>query len=523
MFGLRAFGVSPYGVLPGSDTGHIAILGRSELSISSRYEIFVGTREFITDNDDTPADQPFAGVLSQPLNFSRSILGGEGIATFATGSGEMIVQNSGDYDFLAQFYTLDGRDQEIRIGREGVPFDDWFTIFRGVARSMHVDEASLRVDLSDYGHKLDVPLQTTTYTGAGGVEGGDDLSGKSKPRAFGPCRNLTPTLVSASAQLYQVNDGPVEAITAVYANGAALTQGSDHADSATLLAASVASGFFDTCLAEGYFRINFLLDGDVVTCDVEGDKTGGTYVETIGQIVRRIISTSTTLTDPADLYLPSFDTFELAAPHVAGFYAGHNDPISVAEALARFIGYGNWLGFRRNGKLELAQFTAPAGPPALRFERTDILDLRRERLPDGLNPPPWRWRVGYARNWTVQEELAGSVSDATRAFLAEEMRFAIAQSQNTRTNHPFAQEREIGGYLRDEADAEAEAARMLSLHSASSSLYRIRLDTRPFALELGAVVHVTFPRFDLTTGRLLRVVSLNENGEDNTVEIVGFG
>lgn len=523
MFGLRPFGVSPFGVMPGPDTAHIAIVGRGELTVTARYEIFVATREFITGLGDTPESQPFAGVLNQPLNFSRSILGGSGIATFATGGGEMIIQNSGDYDFLPESYTLDGRDQEIRIGRDDIPFSDWFTIFKGVATSMHVDEAALRIDLADYAYKLDVPLQTSTYAGTGGIEGGEDLNGKRKPRAFGPTRNVTPTLLSANAQLYQVNDGPVEAIPAVYANGAALSVGTDHADSATLLAASVTSGYFDTCIAEGMFRANYLLDGDVLTCDVEGDKTGGVYVETIGQIVRRIVSTSTALIDPSDLYLPSFDAFELASPYVAGFYASHNDDLTVSEALARFIGYGNYFGFRRNGKMEIVRFEAPDGPPAMRFARTDILDLRRERLPDGLAPPPWRWRVGYGRNWTVQDDVAGSVSDTTRAFLAEQQRFAVAQSQNTKTNHPFAQEREIGGYLRDEADAEAEASRMLALHSTSASLYRIQLDTRPFALDLGDVVEITFPRFDLTDGRLLRIVSLNENGEENWVEILGFG
>lgn len=523
MFGVRKFGTLPFGRYPDPADGYMTVIVKQEMTLTTTYEIFVATREFITANGDTPADQPFAGVLDQALNFRRSILGGDGISGFLHGQGEMIILNGGEYDFLPQFYALDGRDQEIRLGRTDLDYADWFTIFKGTATSFHVGEAEFRIDLQDYAYKLDVPLQTNVYAGTGGIEGGDDLKGRRKPRAFGHLRNITPVLLKANSQLYHVNDGPVNAIPAVYANGAALSVGSDHADSATLLAASVTSGFFDTCIAEGMFRVNFVLDGDVLTCDVEGDTTGGTFAETIATIARRMVSSSTVLADPGDLYLPAFDAFELAAPYKACFYASHNDDVSVSEALARIIGYGNYIGFRRNGKLEIVRFVTPASPPVMRFDKNDIRDIQREKLPDGLYPPPWRWRVGYGRNWTVQDEVAGSVSDATRAFLAEQLRFAVAESASTKINHPFAQEREVGGYLKDEADAQAEADRLLALHSASSSLYRFALDTRPFGLNVGETVHVTYPRFDLADGRLLRVVSINEDAKADAAEIVGFG
>ncbi|GAB5506692.1 MAG: hypothetical protein Rhirs2KO_18550 [Rhizobiaceae bacterium] len=523
MFGVRKFGTLPFGRYPDPAGGYMSVIVRHDVSLKTTYEIFVATREFITTGDDDPADQPFSGMLDQPLNFRRSILGSDGISGFLHGQGEMVMKNGGEFDFLPQFYALDGRDQEIRMGRTDLNYANWFTIFKGTATSFHVDEAEFRIDLEDYRYKLDVPLHTTVYGGTGGVEGGDDLAGRRKPRAFGHLRNVTPVLVKANSQLYQINDGPVNAISAVYANGAALTAGSDHANSADLLAASIASGFFDTCLAEGMFRVNYLLDGDVLTCDVEGDTTGGSFAETIGAIVRRIVAGSTVMSDPGDLYLPAFVAFEAAAPYQAGFYADHNDAISVAEALARLVGYGNFVGFRRTGKLEIAQFAAPASPPLMRFDDKDIVGIRRERLPDGIYPPPWRWRVAYGRNWTVQDELAGSVADNVRAFLAEELRYASAESAATKINHPFAQEREVGGYLRNEADAQSEANRLLALHASSSSLYRFTLDTRPFGLDVGDTVHVTYPRFDLSDGRLMRVVEINENAADDAAEIVGFG
>lgn len=524
-YGITPFGAEPFGSLPETGTSYVVLHGRATLSVSFEYAIHVASHEFITDDDDTPADTPFYGALDQPLSFRRSIVRTEGFGGLIVGQGELVIQNSsGDYDFMPQYYALDGRNLEVKFGRPGDNYANWFTVFRGTASDYHVDETEFRVDLQDYGYKLEVALNTNTYAGTGGVNGGADLEGKRKPLCYGYCLNLTPVLVKANSQLYQVHDGSVQAISGVYANGVALTYDQDYATSAELLSATVPEGYYATCLAMGLFRIDFLLDGDVITCDVEGDDSGTGFVSTQASIVRRIVGTKTVLVDPTDFYLPSFSIMDAASGYDIGYYADHNNDQTVSEAIATIIGFSGVVGFRRNGKIEVCLFMAPADPPHMYLDRTEIIDIRRERLPDGLTPPPYRWRVGYGRNWTVQDEIAGSVSDARRAFLTEEVRYATAESLSVKVNHEFAQEPDaVGGFYRNKADAQAVADRLLDLYSATASLYRVVLGLRAYRLEIGSVVHVTFPRFDLTNGRLLRVVEVSENAQSGQIEILGFG
>jgi len=524
MFGVRPFGNLSFGACPDPADWPAVFIGALEFTISTEYRIYAATEEWITGSDDIPADQPFSGALAQPLQFQRSIVGSDGFSGFAQGQGELVISNAdGSYDFLPQFYALDGRDQQVRMGRANLPFRQWHVVFTGTATDSHIAESDFRISLQDYGYKLDVPLQTRTYGGGGGVDGGADLAGKRKPRCFGYVSNLTPVLVRAQALLYQVNDGPVRAIPAVYANASALGYDGDYPSTAALLVAAIPEGRYATCLAEGFFRIQFL-SGTVITADVEGDASGSGFAGTVGQVVRRILSLATVIADPDGLYLPSFAAFDAAYGRDCGYYADQGSSATVSEVLSLLVGFGGYIGFRRNGKLQIARFARPVGPPAMRFNETHIDDIRREKLPLGLSPPPWRWRVGYARNWTVQDsDIAGGVSPARRSFVGEEVRFAVAESAAVRTNHPFAQEREVGGYLRNEADALAEAQALLAMHAAPASLYRIPLDAQPFGLEIGDVVLVTFPRFDLGAGRLLTVVEINENAAEDAAEIVGYG
>lgn len=511
----------------------ITIYGEVEFSISTKYEIHVATREFITEQDDAPRHQPFAGSLDQPLRFRRSLQSSSGFSGFVEADGELIVNNvAGEFDFVPEFYATDGRENEVRVGRVDRPYREWVTVFKGVAGPLHVNESEMLIPLYDYRYKLDQPLQSKTYPGPSdddeiGIDGTDDLRGRRKPIAFGYVDNITPVLVVPQRQIYQVNDGPIHAVSAVYANGVALVPAGDVATPLLLNDAVVAPGAYITCLDAGLFKINFLLDGHSITCDVEGDASDDGFVGTLGAIIRRILRRSTNIRSD-DIYWPDFDRFEVDHGYEVGFYADHNDDFRVDQTIELLIGSGAYIGFRRNGKLGIGRFALAEGPPAMRFGRSDIREIRRERLPSDLSPPPWKWRVPYARNWTVQAgtQVAGSVTEQDpdrAAWLAEPLRWAVAESNGVRTNHPFAAERDAGGFLRNEIDAQVEADRLLALYTRSSSLYRMMLGLRPLGLEIGHVIEVTHDRWDLKGGRLLRVVGITEDAASGSVEVVGFG
>ena len=76
-----------------------------------------------------------------------------------------------------------------------------------------------------------------------GLEGtADDIKGKTKPKVYGKVFNIEPMMVNTSKLIYQASDSDVYDIPNVYDKGAALTRGSDYADSAAMLATAPSQG-----------------------------------------------------------------------------------------------------------------------------------------------------------------------------------------------------------------------------------------------------------------------------------------
>jgi hypothetical protein len=325
-----------------------------------------------------------------------------------------------------------------------------------------------------------------------------------------------------------VNDGPVQSIDAVYDRGLALTFSANFASYAALKAAVIAAGSFSTCLAEGYFRLGAL--GEVITCDVHGDNSDG-YVDKSADIVRWAIRNRTSLVDPTDLDTASFTFVNAQRPAPIEYWLGPDDTITVADFIANIMGgILGWGGHRRDGLYEVRLFAAPVAPAVASYVKANIIgeDLRREPLPSDYRPPPWRWRVPYARAYTTQTNLTTAVTAARKAFLAEPFRLGGAEDADIKIDHPFAVDPEpIQAYFKDKTDADAEGQRRIDLFRTTRALYRFSIDRRGFLLDVGDVIELTHERFDLTLGRLMVVLQLTErvsfSGEIETVEIVAYG
>ena len=523
MFG-QLFGEAAFGQVTEL---RITVRTSTRISINSDYRIYVSDEESITGADDAPANQPFAGSFDEPVSFEWSVLGGDFVGGFATGKGEsQIVNTDKTYDFIPARYALDGREFEIRFGRTTDRYVDSLVSCKGVVSDFHVNKDALRITLEDYGYKLDVPAQAKVYSGAGGINGGADLAGKPIPRALGYVLNVTPPLVYPNLQLYQVNDGAVNDITAVYDKGFPLARGADFATVALLLASTtIPASTYATCIAQGYFRLNETLAG-AVTCDVEGDATGGMFATTTAAIVRRLVVLATELRDPVDLYLPAFVLLDTLQPAPVGYWISHNDTISVSDVVAKLmLGIGAFAGFRRNGKFSVMRLDAPAGAPLKRFDLTGVSSPDREPLPAGINPPPPRWRIGYQRNWTVIADPAGGVTDMRRSFLAADYRYGLAESAAIRIDHPFAKDRDpVEGFFRLQADADAEALRRLVLFRATRALYTFAADIRDgIQLNWGDKIMLTDDRWDLSQGRLMIVLRIQQNGKAGTLDMLAYG
>lgn len=477
---------------------------------------------------DEMGSRNFPATIRQGLKFSSSILGSSGIGSMQAGWGEIIIENGdGAYDWLMSGYAVDGYPITIRYGEPGRAYATHDVVLSGIMEAVLAGDSELTVTIRDAGTQLETAVCAATYAGTGGTDGTDDLKGKRRPMAFGRCLNISAPLVIPASLAYQLSDGPVAAVPAAYVRGAALTAGSDYATLDALLAATVPAGSFATCCAAGWARIAFASSSETgqVTWDVRGD-ANGSYTETTGGIVRRLLSRAGLGTGGVDA--AALAALDAAQPAPVGLYIGLDDETTYADACGDLLaGIGGWGGFSRGGAFTAGILTAPAGTPALSVTPADIVDgkIERRALPDGLFPPPWRWRMKYARCWTAQDsDLAGVVTDERRTWLSDGYRLAEASDTGISSEHRLAADPEpVESYFAVRADAEAEARRRLALHRVPRALYAVTVQALLLDIALGDVIALTYPRWDLHAGRLLRVVEIAVDAQAGTTELVGWG
>ena len=446
----------------------------------------------------------YPALIKGPITLRQRLFEGEepaGLASGGLGSIELINADGRLDPWLA--YAWAGRPIEIRAGAPDFPLEDFGLVFRGTVADVTWSERTVTLSLTDPRALFGQPIQQSVYRGTGGLEGPEGLAGRPKPKAFGKLTNVPVVLVDGQRLIYQAHDGAVQAISALRDAGVALTFAGDTAD---ILDTTVPAGSYKTDLARGVLRLGATPAGQV-TADLEGDVSGG-YSDTTAGIVRRIATRLlgiNGLADPADLDTPAFAALDARQPASVGLFIDQ-DPDAAAALNALMGGIGGFWSFTRDGLLTVGRLEAPTGPELDLDERV-LVDL--ERLPS--TRPAWRRRVGYRRVWAVQgdNDLAGAVGAAARELYALALRFAEASDTGVLGADRLARDVVTEGFFDLEADARAEAARLLALWASGRALYRARVATGAFRFRLGQSVCVRFPRFGLEAGRCFVITGLD--------------
>lgn len=182
------------------------------------------------------------GRLKQPSLLALNLWGPQRTrGPREVGHGACVLENTDGALDAYLGYALDGRD--MYIWREEVGDASTATVvFRGVLEQPEVTEEEVTLYVRDFAHLFDKELTENEFAGDNalpdGLEGGPELAGRKKPKAYGYCPKVAPPLVNVSRLIYQVHDGliddgdddniwlGVEPI-AVYDKGAALTYGKE--------------------------------------------------------------------------------------------------------------------------------------------------------------------------------------------------------------------------------------------------------------------------------------------------------
>lgn len=477
------------------------------------------THGYTSHASDTPASTYHESRINVLPVVDRQIASRDGIGGLTSVYGEISLTNAdGGLDTLLRDYALDGRRARILIGRETDALAAFGVVFTGTFQFALTDEKSMKIRLSDGSAKLRVLVNEAAYTGAGGLEGGDDLKGKLKPVALGAVYNVAPPLVDSALLIYQVNDGAVNDVPACYDRGIVLTKGADYASLADLNATAPAAGNYRVYKPGGYFRLGSTPAG-TVTADVQGDASGAGYVTTTADLVQRILSNRANL-NSSEVDPTSFDSLRTTAPAAVGLWTG-TEPVSCADAVDSLLyGIGAFGGFSRHGAFNVGLVADAGGvTEAATYDSTDILAVEREPLPAPVEPIVWRVGVGWQRNYTVQEDLAAAVTAARRTFCAEALRVSQTEDSAIQGRHLLA--RALGpieAHYAAEADALAERTRLFALWGVRRSMFRVLLKLSALTRDIGEVVRITaYPRHGLADGVSVRVLGHRVQG--STVEL----
>jgi hypothetical protein len=464
-------------------------------------------------------------IMAAPVVQRTAFAAGTTSGLIAQGFGELRLANpDGGLDALGD-YGFDGRAFTLLVGDSGDAYSAFTTLLRGTMEQPTFTDTEISLRIRDRLAELDRPLETDRYAGTNsgstGQEGtADDIKGQVKPRVFGRVLNVTPRPVNVPQQVWQVSDGAVAAIPAVYEGGLAITAGAAYASLADMTGNAPAAGTYRAWAAGGMFRLGSA-PTLAITADV--DEGAGAGDRTTAQVLQRIATGPGGIAS-GDVVAGDVTALDAAAAGQVGIYADQDTTVlATLDAIANSV--GAWCGFDRLGQFRMRRLEVPAGSPVATFRilgRSAVADattgdiIALERLPtddDGRGVPAYRVTMRYGRNWTPLDgsQVAGAVTQARRAYLAEEWRSAIATDATVQTKHLRARELSFDSLLVAESDAQAEATRRQALYGVRRDRLRLRTLLTPALaslVDLGAIVRVEVPRYGYTAGRLMVVLGI---------------
>lgn len=356
---------------------------------------------YTTEPGDTPANQPYQPLIreggrfryTQSLFRKDGALGGESTPAF----GQISVHNEdGKLDYLEEL-SFAGRPIVVKLGSDGFAHAEFETIFAGlVAKKPDVSQETVLFTFRDLQALLDKPVQQTLFAGTGGAEGGGDLKDQAIPICLGRVRNATlPYLgvIEGGLAAWRAHDGALAAyalgLDQLYDKGVPLTYEASDPPS---------SGKWTKRAATGLYLFNGTPSSPQITADVKGS-ADGSFVETLGGVVRRLATRYGGFADPAAIDTAAFSQADADQPAPVGLFLQGTETIrSALDQLCSPLGFA-W-SVSLEGKLTLQQVKAPTGTEDLVLVEEQILDLQSVSTPE----PCWRLGIGWGHNNTVQQD-----------------------------------------------------------------------------------------------------------------------
>ncbi|MBC3931974.1 hypothetical protein [Undibacterium curvum] len=431
---------------------------------------YLSTGAYNTGPADVPANQVYLPVVEVGMSFPEQLSIG---ASSSVSSGDIEINNTGGVRdaWLTDIWM--NRPIRAWIGDPDWGRADFQLIFSGVVADVSPKGRDvLALKLRDRMQLLNMPLSEAVIGGAGAN------AGALLPVCFGECHNVTPVLTDPATLEYAVHTSAIEQIIEVRDNGLPVS--------------------FAPILSAGRFRLNQAAIGQI-TCSVQGDNSGG-YVNSLAGIVRRILTSfgpQSTRLQASDIDAPNFLAFDQAHAQPMGIYlTERTNCIAAVQQLAGSV--GAQLVASAQGVFQLYQISLPS-PGG--FQILDRHIEERSLVPKTRTDVVAGIKLGYCRNYTVQNQLQTALPPEHKALYAQDYLVASVSDETTRALYRLdATVAQQNTCLLRKSDADIEAARQLAMWKVPRAVYEAQGVPELMQLSVGQPVTVMVSRFGLSAG-----------------------
>ena len=469
---------------------------------------------FTTLPGDAPPHTAIPPTLTDPGTLRREMFGADRpFGGVKPALGVVVLDNTSKRYSGWGAHGFDGRPFVLRRGPLGGAFPaDFPIVYACNAETGWHEGNEFRLTLTDATKLLDRSVMKDTFIGGSVAEGGDQLMGQAKVRYIGAPRwcGPAPTHLSDAwgKTIYHVSTGR-DVVARAWDNGNELQQANVLGDFWSY-ATGPASGTFWLHYEDGnlYLRVGSRVVGDLrlylSTCQTDGAPWSmqALLAETgfDGEIVGTPIpGINAVVADTGVTYSRLFDD------------AANNA--------------GLWYGIDRLGRFVVKPFDVPSGPPVLQLHRGNCMAVKRAPV-QGMAVPLFQLSVNSMQTW--KSGYTAPYNYVRHMFEADQWLARLNYSDNTvLKKHPGARRLNmdmlIGPYTGHEwADFCDRYLRLFGVQRASYTV-SLMLTSALLAVDLGDVVRLSWNDFDLSAGRLFRIIGIRYELKARRIDLVLWG
>jgi hypothetical protein len=450
---------------------------------------YLSNRGYVTGPSDTPANQVYSdGTISGGATITERLsLDGSGAGM---SFGDIEINNTeGRLDsWLSDVWT--NRSVKMFVGDMRWARADFRLVFDGFAADLTSNARDvLNLTVRDKLQRLNTSISEATL---GGTSANAD---RLLPIVLGEVHNFEPLLVDKATLQYQVHNGATERLIEVRDNGVPVTATADLAAGTFTLAASPAG---------------------TVTASVQGAKLSGTYVNTAAKLVQLLATQYGT--DPfssGDLDAVSLAAFDAANPQPLGRpVMDRENVLAVAQELAASV--GAQVIVSATALLQLIKIALPATGTPTAVTASNMADkslsiVRRVPVIASV-------KLGYCKNWAVQTNLQTGIPTADKDLFGQEWLTSTASDAAVASTYKLSQQAiQTDTLLLTKSDADAESARRLALWKVPRTVFQYVGEPELMLEPLGGYQTITHPRFDLSEGVDVQIVSVTRDWREPSV------